>query len=339
MNIYNNLKSQPHYTPDDSVVFEYSVNIDKTTCTIKGLSNDSNPRHISIPSKIKDYTVTSIAAGAFENGQMETVSIPSTIKSIGNNAFANCKSLYAVYGLEMCADIQQISDKTFFLCKSLNTIKLPPDLTYIGKQAFSNCYSLKSISFPTTIKRIDEGAFVGCLELSDVSFPDSITSFGAAAFGMCNSLREIVLPPLVQSYEMNVFGDCAALEKILVGKNNAFANSINGVLYNKSNTILWSYPSGKTEKQFIVPNGVITLGSCSFSYNDHIETLYIPNSIKNLNTNVFCESINLKSIKYDGSIVDWMAIKKDFDWNAESSNFTIYCTDGQIAKDGTVTYN
>ena len=55
-------------------------------------------------------------------------------------------------------------------------------------------------------------------------------------------------------------------------------------------------------------------------------------------------SPNLKTINYYGTIEEWNAIEKIGGWNDNSdfdgvsTDFTIYCTDGQIAKDGTVTY-
>ncbi len=319
--------------------FKYTVNSDGKTCTVTGLGFANNNTNIVIPSVIGNYTVTAISKSAFEGSRIQTVIIPSTITSIGSRAFANCKSLTAVYGLENCTDLVQISDYTFYLCKELNTVQLPPKLLSIGEQAFSNCYSLQTISFPDTLKTIRTGAFVGCLELSNIQFPDSITQFGPSAFGMCNTLTEVVIPPLVEDYEMGVFAGCESLTSILVPDNNKFASSINGVLYDKNKRILWCYPSGITNKEFTVPDGVRKLGSCSLAYNKHLETIFIPRSIKTLSTNVFLETPNLKSIYYDGTVAEWLSIKKNHDWNNESSNFIIYCTDGQISKDGTVTYN
>ena len=47
---------------------------------------------------------------------------------------------------------------------------------------------------------------------------------------------------------------------------------------------------------------------------------------------------NIKNINYNGTVKEWQAIKKYVHWRMDSSDFIIYCTDGQIFKDGTVTY-
>jgi hypothetical protein len=53
----------------------------------------------------------------------------------------------------------------------------------------------------------------------------------------------------------------------------------------------------------------------------------------------FSECSDLVRITYNGSIAEWKAISKGTEWYPENVAYTIYCTDGTIAKDGTVTYN
>jgi hypothetical protein len=43
----------------------------------------------------------------------------------------------------------------------------------------------------------------------------------------------------------------------------------------------------------------------------------------------------LTSITYNGMVSEWNAISKDEYW----VTYNVYCTDGTIDKDGTVTYN
>lgn len=50
----------------------------------------------------------------------------------------------------------------------------------------------------------------------------------------------------------------------------------------------------------------------------------------------YCDS--LTSITFEGTVDQWNAIEKGTDLNVTTPDYTIYCTDGQIAKDGTVTY-
>lgn len=65
-------------------------------------SVDDSSAEVVIPSTLtvdgQEYSVTGIAESAFENNEtLERVSIPSQISEIGENAFAGCKNLLAIY--------------------------------------------------------------------------------------------------------------------------------------------------------------------------------------------------------------------------------------------------
>lgn len=58
----------------------------------------------------------------------------------------------------------------------------------------------------------------------------------------------------------------------------------------------------------------------------------IPNSFHNFGWQAFNNCTNLTNIYYDGTIEQWNAILKGIDWDANTGNYTIQCTDGDIAK-------
>ena len=67
------------------------------------------------------------------------------------------------------------------LTKSLNSIKLPKDLTSIGSNAFWNCSSLNSIELPESLTSIRGDAFSGH-HLSHIEIPESVTNIEEGAF-------------------------------------------------------------------------------------------------------------------------------------------------------------
>lgn len=319
--------------------FEYKVNGDKETCTITGLSFLNFQHNIAIPSKIGKYTVTGIGDNAFANTKIKTVTIPSTVRNIGKGAFDGCASMTSVYGLENCENLLQIPDSAFRYCYSLKDIDFPPNLVYIGKEAFAHCDELQSVEFPSKLKKIDDDAFLWCESLSNVVFSDSITTLGATAFGACFQISKIVLPLSMENCSTAPFANCQSLTTIIVDEDNPYLTVVDNILYNKKLTIIRCYPSGKTEKEFILPEGITDIGPCTFAYNNHLESITIPNSVKLIYMNVFSESPNIKNINYNGTVQEWQAIEKYKHWRMDSSDFVINCTDGTIAKDGTVTYN
>ena len=68
--------------------FIYQVNSDESTCTITGYTGAAG--ELDIPETISGYAVTGIGEHAFKGGQLSSVSIPSSVSSIGEGAFDGC---------------------------------------------------------------------------------------------------------------------------------------------------------------------------------------------------------------------------------------------------------
>ena len=61
-----------------------------------------------------------------------------------------------------------ISEKMFYYCKNLTTIKLPNSVTSIGDYAFSGCSGLTSITIPNSVTSIGRASFSGCTNMADI---------------------------------------------------------------------------------------------------------------------------------------------------------------------------
>jgi len=71
--------------------------------------------------------------------------------------------------VEVHSSVTSIGDCAFIDCKSLISITLPSSVTSIGKEAFYNCSSLAFIALPSSITSIGSGAFDGCNFLIEAS--------------------------------------------------------------------------------------------------------------------------------------------------------------------------
>ena len=86
---------------------------------------------------------------------------------------------------------------------------------------------------------------------------------------------------------------------------------------------------------------VVGLDRQAFSSCTTLKTITLPSSLTSIGWHAFVGCSSLTSINFEGTVQQWNAIKKDNSangWDHLSDNYIIYCTDGQIAKDGTVTY-
>ena len=109
----------------------------------------------------------------------ESVNIPDSVTSIGNDAFSWCWSLQSVI---IPNSVTSIGNDAFSLCESLRSVTIPDSVTSIGDRAFSHCSSLQSVIIPDSVTSIGNKAFWRCNSLQSVIIPDSVTSICNEAF-------------------------------------------------------------------------------------------------------------------------------------------------------------
>lgn len=167
------------YITDNQGTVYYGDEIDNKTVYLKIL--DVKQKNINVPSTVehvwyddannpntrheKQYTVVEIgSSGTNVADKIETITLPSTVKTIQNYAF-----------------------EEFKLLKSISM----PNVQYIGKYAFSECHSLASVSMPR-VQTIGWLAFYECISLTSVSF-HNVEDIDIDAFLGCESIEHIYL--------------------------------------------------------------------------------------------------------------------------------------------------
>lgn len=124
----------------------------------------------------------------------------------------------------------------------------------------------------------------------------TVTEIGEETFLSRDSVTEITIPKSVIRIGSRAFLNCSALEKIEVDGQNTVYLSEQGVLFNKNKTELIQYPSGKTETDYAIPEGVISVEEEAFCYNDFLEILRIPKSTTELENSGIYSCYSLKYI-------------------------------------------
>ena len=255
-------------------------------------------------SKIKNVIikngVTSIGNSAFEIcGKLTSIEIPNSVTSIGNRAFNYCRSLTSI---KIPNSVKSIGDSTFEDCSSLTSVEISNSVTSIDDYMFRNCEKLISIEIPNSVKSIGDYAFEDCSSLSTIEIQNSVKSIGDGAFEHCNNLTSIEIPNSVMSIGNRALSYCQSLTSINVDKDNSKYYSIDGNLFNKDKLILIQYALGKTEKSYIVPNGVTSIGAGTFEHCENLTSIKIPNGIKNIGDYAFENCLNLIRIEIPNSV-------------------------------------
>lgn len=143
----------PWYTPSKKspTVPQKRASIDsrrKVVVTYQSESSD-NYAYLStvyIPETVvyngKTYEVVGIDDGAFANSPITSITIPNSVKSIGDAAFQLCSSLTSV---TIGESVTSIGDWAFYNCEKLGTLVLGDKVKEIGEEAFNGCNKLYHI--------------------------------------------------------------------------------------------------------------------------------------------------------------------------------------------------
>ena len=266
--------------PSDYFIYDIIDANEKTIAIIGINSKYESPSVLYIPSEYNGYKVKQV------NGGYQ--SMISNIK--------NVKSVTIAKG------VTSIGGYAFYNCSSLTSIEIPSSVTSIGKQAFYNCSSLTSIEIPSSVTSIGEWAFSGCRSLTSIEIPSSVTSIGEWAFSGCRSLTSIEIPEGVTSIGQSAFYNCSSLASINVEENNQSYCSEDGILFNKDKTELIKYPSKKTDKQYVIPSSVTSIGSYAFESCSKLTSIEIPSSVASIGKQAFYNCSSLTSIDIPSSV-------------------------------------
>lgn len=173
----------------------YDLNDSTMQATVSS-SNQKNCKKsvVVIPSKVTynnaEYNVTAIAAKAFGsqnsgggNSNITSVTVPSSVASVGERAFANCPDLTSAYCYSTAIGDRMFQDSPVTTLVLENTVQ-------IGQYAFTRV-GVTSVIFPSTLTTIGDYAFKECKNLTKVVFLGS--TIGAYMFNSCSALNTLVV--------------------------------------------------------------------------------------------------------------------------------------------------
>jgi hypothetical protein len=244
-------------------------------------------------------SVTSIGDWAFSScTSLTNVTIGNSVTNIGSYAFVGCTSLTSV---TIGNSVTSIGDYTFYYCTSLTSVTIPNSVTSIGSRAFYFCTSLSSITIPNSVTNIRDYAFQYCTSLTSVTIPNSVTSIGYWAFGICNNLTNVTIGNGVTNIGSSAFSACTSLSAITVDALNSVYSSVDGVLFNKSQTTLIQCPGGKAGT-YTIPTSVTSIGDRAFDSCHNLTSVTIGNSVTSIGDSAFCWCTSLTSVTIPDSV-------------------------------------
>ena len=279
---------------------------------------------------VKPGTKT-IAGGAFAScGNLEGITIPDSVVSIGNYAFSGCSSLTSI---TIPKNVTSIGNEVFYNCFDLASINVDSDnLAYCSEGGvlynkekteiirYPKEKEGTSFAIPNGVTSISVGAFADCSSLTSVTIPDSVTSIGDSAFSECSSLTGITIPDGVMEIGSKTFYYCSKMASITIPNSvliigeNAFEGCRTSIkVYYIGSPTDWGDVKG--DGKYVLTNADITYLSgisarCSEDGNIVVKPINIDTgktvTLALYNGNILVE---IQSKIYDGAKITFTPVK------------------------------
>ena len=305
----------------DGYKYAYTVNADGNATITDFLgpvaSTSTGSYDITIPEKLDDHPVTGLGESSFSGtyspdhpknntllsfcNQIQSVTIPESVTSIGKSAFEDCSNLdsltikgvatsigaYAfgsctsLTSLSLVGSFQTIGDYAFVSC-GMTSLTIDATITSIEKYAFSSRF-LTSLSLTGNVQEIGDYAFANCTSLTSLSLTGNVQKIGDYAFYYCPSLKTVTLPKSLTSIGLLAFGSCTSLDSIEIPGT---VTEIGGFAFSNS---------GLTSVK--IDEGVQSTGANMFYDCDNLATVKLPESLTTIADGSFASCSNLNHVK------------------------------------------
>ena len=266
----------------------------------------------------KQYNVTKIGEKAFENATLTSLSIPFSVKTIGNNAFSGCSkdNFKKVYFADM-THLTTISYASMYSSPIMyaqevwltDKNKKVTEITIknnVNPYAFRGATWLTKVTFEgNNVTIIANDAFYGCTNLTEIELPSELTNIGVAAFRDCTGLTSITIPASATSIGKETFWNCTSLKNLVINApltalpNSMFLScgDLTELTINLENLVEIgekTFSGCKSLKSFPFKESILEdIQTCAFLECKSLTKIELPTTIKTIGDNAFenCSSL------------------------------------------------
>ena len=207
-----------HHVDNGAVAFEVPATVDGRPITTVGGCGSSSLTSVTFPA---DSRVTRLSWGAFSGSPLQSIALPSSLETLGDGVFQDCKKLQTVEWPKNNDMLKTIPSETFAGCSMLDdgvVASIPASVETIDYRAFASCSPdiyvqgetpepFTEVNVPGTVKTIERNAFEGCSHVRSITIGDGVQVIGNRAFASMPLMAgaEVVLPASVRTMGQDAF--------------------------------------------------------------------------------------------------------------------------------------
>ena len=302
-------------TGTDESCFEYRISNGEAIIT----DYSGKDRLLVIPPSLGGYPVVRLDDHAFRFANCQRVYIPSCVKTIGSTYYA---------AFNRCFSLQEFRVGQGSIFYTIDGVLFGGE-KYINGYGQTNAimvqYPYGRIETSYTVPDGTVSLFGEVFEashLKTIVLPDSLVEMNYNAFSL-SDIESMYLPASVRYIQGGALSSMLQVEAIEAAPDNPYFAVEDGVLYSKDMKTLVSYPSGKDEDRYVIPDGVVTVGygACENTLfrevsfpetlkriawsgfnSSQIRELYLPQSLETIDGWAFAYTHNLRTVVIPSSV-------------------------------------
>ena len=276
------------------------------------IKNDGEGTALDNSSAFAAHLVSHVFGAFKQCFSLKKVVLPSSIETIGNNAFDSDVNLDIDF--TKLTNLTSIGSQAFFIINANGG-------NSAGGDDYKRYYTdkidnggIKNIILPESVKTIGSGAFFGQRNVKKIVIPESVTSIQGQAFQMIPALEELEVYASLDKVSGSSFNEVfwsntrndstitGKLKKVILGESYSATGKIGSALF-------YGLDFDEIDIQM---NNIQNLGSSMFMKNTRLKSFTVPKTVKVINQAAFYETTALKDITIPKNVqtIDVEAFRK-----------------------------